>query len=239
MVHSGIDTKAKILIDGELGKIPLREISTDLLLRCDPVREFQSRRGQSHFPGRYWSATDGKHIPYESQFELARLRLADFDPDVVAIRSQPFRLIGSDDEGRNRRPVPDFALLHADGLVEIVNVKPAERMKKPKVRDDLAWAHVELKRHGFATEIWTGAPGPVLVNVRFLAGYRNPALFDAEQLASVRTLVRTGTVESIEAVLRANGVDNPRPLLMHLIWRGDLRFDISQILDHTTTLEEA
>jgi hypothetical protein len=40
-------------------------------------------------PGWYWSATTSGHIVFESRLELARLLLADFDPNVVAIATQP------------------------------------------------------------------------------------------------------------------------------------------------------
>ena len=52
----------------------------------------RSARGQAHYPGYYWSATAGGHVIYESRLELARLLLADFDPDVTAIAAQPFLL---------------------------------------------------------------------------------------------------------------------------------------------------
>lgn len=70
--------------------------------------------GQTHYPGYYWSVTAGAHVLYESRLELARLLLADFDPQVVAIAAQPF-LLRVRIEDRVRRHVPDFLLVHADG----------------------------------------------------------------------------------------------------------------------------
>lgn len=40
--------------------------------------------------GYYWSSTACAHVIYESQLELARLLVADFDPLVAAIAAQPF-----------------------------------------------------------------------------------------------------------------------------------------------------
>ncbi|HET9966639.1 MAG TPA: hypothetical protein VFQ68_00300, partial [Streptosporangiaceae bacterium] len=42
------------------------------------------RQGQAHYSGWYWSATTGGHVVYESRLELARLLMADFDPQVTA-----------------------------------------------------------------------------------------------------------------------------------------------------------
>ena len=53
-------------------------------------------RGQRHLPGWYWSATTGGHLVYESRLELARLLLADFDPEVVGIAAQPFLVQDAD-----------------------------------------------------------------------------------------------------------------------------------------------
>lgn len=55
-----------------------------------PWRDFRWRHGQSHYSGLYWSSTTGGHVAYESRLELARLLLADFDPQVGWILSQPF-----------------------------------------------------------------------------------------------------------------------------------------------------
>jgi hypothetical protein len=74
-----------------------------------PWRAMRSRRGQTHLTGSYWSSTMGTQVIFESQLELARLLLADFDPEVVGIRAQPcwMRHRG---KGRVRRHVPDFLL---------------------------------------------------------------------------------------------------------------------------------
>ena len=34
-----------------------------------PTRRIRTRKGQRHLPGRWWSATDGRHIGYESWLE--------------------------------------------------------------------------------------------------------------------------------------------------------------------------
>ncbi|MBW3537807.1 MAG: hypothetical protein KY395_08630, partial [Actinobacteria bacterium] len=46
--------------------------------------------------------------------------------------------------GQTRRHVPDFALIDRQGLITIVNVKPASRLGDAKVAATLAWAGVAL-----------------------------------------------------------------------------------------------
>src|SRR5712691_2832921 len=64
---------------------PLRLLRAAEVVAALPWRRVRSARGQAHYPGWYWSATTGGHVVYESRLELARLLLADFDSDVVAI----------------------------------------------------------------------------------------------------------------------------------------------------------
>ena len=57
-----------------VGAVDITQLSRTL-----PVRSPRSYARQRHYPGLFWSATTGGHIPYESRFELDRLWLADFD----------------------------------------------------------------------------------------------------------------------------------------------------------------
>jgi hypothetical protein len=57
-----------------------------------PARRYRARKGQRHLPGRWWSATDGGHVGYESWLERDHLVAMDFDSTVVGIASQPFWL---------------------------------------------------------------------------------------------------------------------------------------------------
>jgi hypothetical protein len=57
-----------------------------------PVRAFRWSKGQGNFPGRWWSATTGEHVGYESWLERDHVMLMDFDLAVVGFASQPFWL---------------------------------------------------------------------------------------------------------------------------------------------------
>ena len=213
--------------------MPLAELTAAVVLSAIPWRTARSHRGQRHLPGLYWSATTGGHVVYESRLELARLLLADFDPEVVGIAAQPFLVRDGD-----RRHVPDFLLRRADGSVVIVNVKPADRMGRDEVADALAWAgHVFVER-GWDHEVWSGADAQLLANVRFLSGYRRGALL--EPFAGVEGALGTGVVLTIaraEAALKDAGVVEARPVVLHLLWSGRLRADLERPLTGDTELE--
>lgn len=154
---------------------PLRQVTASLVVTAAPWPTARSARGQAHYPGWYWSATSGCHVIYESRLELARLLLADFDPDVVAVAAQPF-LLRAPVGRRVRRHVLDFLLLHASQTVQVVNVKPAARLADPAVAEALAWPDDLFRDRGWGHEIWTGTDPVLLSNVRFLAGYRRPGM---------------------------------------------------------------
>jgi len=80
----------------------------------------------------------GGLVAYESRLELARVMLADYDRNVVAIAAQPFQLTGSNGR-RLRRHVPDFLLMSPAGEVTVVDVKAADQAADPSVRAVFAW----------------------------------------------------------------------------------------------------
>ena len=219
--------------DGSRTCTSLWEVQARQVVGAVPWRATRSARGQTHFPGFFWSATMSRHVIYESRLELARLLLADYDRDVVGIAAQPFLLMEAD-----RRHVPDFLLGRVDGSVVIVNVKPAERLAQERVAEALAWAGSVFAGRGWEHEVWSGADPQVLANVRFLAGYRRAAL--VEPMIGAAAVLRTGvvlTIAAAEAALRDAGVAEPRPLVLGLLWSGRLRTDLQRPVAGDSELE--
>jgi hypothetical protein len=67
--------------DTSLQRLPIEDVLAGL-----SGREFRSYRGQRHYSGWYWLATTGGHVAYESRLELARILLADRDPETAKNR---------------------------------------------------------------------------------------------------------------------------------------------------------
>ena len=91
-----------------LGRVAVAE-----LVAAGPVRQFRWYKGRTFYSGWYWSSTTGGLVVYESRLELARILLADFDPDVRGIVAQPFLMRGRVGS-RERSHVPDLLLSHAE-----------------------------------------------------------------------------------------------------------------------------
>jgi TnsA-like endonuclease N terminal len=218
-----------------LPRLPVAEV-----LSGRPVREFRSWQGRRHYSGWYWASTTGSHVVYESRLELARILLADQDPDVVGIAAQPFLLKGADGD-QVRRHVPDLLLAYADGAVTVVDVKAASRVGDPKVVAQFAWTRAVCRRHGFGFEVWSGCDPVQLENVRFLAGYRRAMTVATELIdAVVDAAAEPTAITVLEQQMAA--VAPPwviRPVILHALWRSWLAADLSQALDGGTVVSAA
>jgi hypothetical protein len=234
---SGSPASAQLSIrmyDGEIVRVPARQLSTALMADTKPLRTFRWYKGQPHYSGTYWSSTEGTHVIYESRLELSRLLLADFDPVVTRIFAQPLMIRTKVDE-HWRRHTPDYLLI-AGGELRFVAVKPRRRLADPKVIETFAWVREVVESNGWSFEVASDPPQPYFDSVRFLAGYRRESSISEEALATLRALSLTGM--SIGDVLRA--ATGPEPLvraaLLHMLWNHELEADLSQVLSDRTIL---
>lgn len=207
----------------------------------EPWRVIRSRRGQLHYPGRYWSAVTGGHVGYESRLELSWLLLNDRDRRLSSVVSQPFQLV-AEVQGGTRRHVPDFLAVRDDGLVTVVDVKPRRRLEDPTVAFTFGWTREVVNQQGWGFEVFS-EPDPVLLaNVRFLAGYRRRRQFDAELLEqALGVLVSPVPFAEGERKVMAGGVGRARVRghLLHLLWSGRLRGDLGSRLTESSLVVTA
>lgn len=217
-----------------LGDVRLRMFDSAI-----PWRVFRWYRKQRHFSGSYWSVTMDAPVGYESRLEYANLLLADFDPRVEWILSQPFLIEGLD-RATPRKHIPDYLITHTDGSVCVVDVKPAEKLQLPKVRDSLAWSRRVFEAHGWEYRVQSEPDRVLLANVQFLAGYRRRFQFvDAEITAVMDELQAPMTFgEAVRAAIPIAGDPRAaRSLVLHLLWTRQLRTDLTHLLNTTTLLE--
>jgi len=201
---------------------------------CPPVRTFPSYRGQRNWPGLWWAATTGRHVGFESWLERDHAMRLDFDQSVVGFSSQPFWLLFTTDDGEARRHAPDFfARRRGDGAV-VVDCRPDDRIRR---RDTEAF---EATASACDLMGWdyqrVGALDPVLVeNLRWVAGYRHPRFADPameERLRSIFALPRP----LMDAAALAGRVMAVLPVLFHLLWRAELRADLSALLSEESVV---
>jgi len=189
-----------------------------------PVRSFPSVKDAVNWPGYWWSATNGRHVGYESWVECDVAMMLDFDPAVTAFSSQPFWLYWPGGKGQ-RRHAPDFFARLADGSGVVVDVRPDDQV------DESAAEAFTVTAQACAEAGWefrrTGGPPAVLAaDVRWLAGYRHPR---CRRTGVARELLRVfGEPAPLLAGAREAG--DPiavLPVLYHLLWRHDLDTDLA------------
>lgn len=206
----------------------LRDATFSDLAEALPWREFRWHKNQVHYSGKYWSSTMGGHVGYESRLELAALLLEDFDPAVRWVSSQPFEM-EAEVAGARRKHVPDFLIERDDHSLCVIDVKPRRMLQRPRVAEALAWPAAEFALRGWHYRI-VSEPEPVmLMNIRFLAGYRRAAQFTEFDLdAIVQEMGSSLTVG--EAFRTTTGVIGDasiaRAVVLHLLWSSRLMCDL-------------
>ena len=206
------------------------------VVQGEPVRSFGSHAGMGHYPGWWWSATAQDHVGYESLLERDRLMLADFDPVVTAIASQPFGISGRDGDCV-RRHVPDY-LLVSPGNVTVVDVKPFEQLRRPEVAAVLSWTCRLMAARGWRYEVWSGAEATLLTNVRFISQGRRPALLHGPAMAALSAQGRPGRTigEALDAADWGLRTDL-RAALVGLLWQQVWQVDLTVPLSGNTRID--
>jgi hypothetical protein len=205
---------------------------------ASPWRTFRWYKGQKHYSGFFWAATEHDLVIYESRLELARLLFADFDASVRHIVAQPF-LLRAEVDGELRRHVPDY-LLFTETDVVVVDVKPRHRVVRPENAVTFAWTKRVVEARGWRYEVWS-EPHPVeLENVRFLAGYRRDWLFDRCVLEQLRATDLDGaTLGAAFRTLPKLPDTVVRSSVLHLLWQQYLQVDLTRPLSLGHVLRRA
>lgn len=210
----------------------------DLIIDGLPVRVPPTYRGQRSYPGVFWAATIHRTLVYESLLELDRLWLADFDPTVVGICTQPFQ-IAARDGAAQRSHVPDILLLHEDRKVTLVDVKPAALLDKPAVRAQFDWTRTLCRDKGWRYEVFSGADATVLRNVKALAIGRRGARLPDGYLDQARATLCGEVLTLGEALARRPGTYEDtswRVAVAACVWSGEITLNLRRPLNTETIL---
>lgn len=222
--------------DGTEVVTTLADVEVAAIVGGAPVRVFSWRPKQGNYPGWLWTATTGTLVGYESLLERDRVLLADFDPAVAGIASQPFWLSGLDD-GVRRRHVPDYLLTGRDGSVVVVDVKPARMCEEPDVAVVLEWTGRLCRSRGWRYEVFHGGDPVVMANLRFLAQGRRSMFVDEECVSAVAVVGRPGmTLDEVEG--QVSGLDplDMRASTLALLWRQVWTTDLSRPLSRSSVI---
>lgn len=215
--------------------MPWNDVDPHAVAEGLPWRRFAWYLGQRNYSGMYWSATEAKLVGYESLLELSRLLLADFDRSSKRIASQPFHITARVDGERLLR-VPDYLVLTDTGPL-VIDVTRRERLENQKYQHIFELTRRVVESRGWQYELAHEPPRVEYANIRFLAGYRRPWLFDDLILKEIRHVADSLPEPSVSEIV--SGTAYPKrsalPALMHMLWRQDhLRANITERLSPAT-----
>ncbi|TKA10959.1 TnsA-like heteromeric transposase endonuclease subunit [Actinacidiphila oryziradicis] len=190
---------------------------------ASPVRSFASFKGRKNFTGEYWVATSRTQVGYESWVERDAAMALDFDPAVVALASQPFRLTWTDGE-RERGHTPDYFARLLDGTGVVVDVRP-EDLVDEVTAEVFAFTARVCEGVGWQFRHIGDLHQPYRVNLRWLSRYRHGRC----HRAPVADRLRKVFAEPLPLLAGAEQVGDRLavlPVLYHLLWRQELAADL-------------
>ena len=215
-------------------RAPLRQVALLEVERFDPIRRPRPYKGQKHLPGVYWFASSASHVPYESLLELSALIRLDFDPEVEAVSAQPF-WVHFPFESRAGMHAPDFFAALGDGRGRLVDVSPMSETTKPKRARAFKLTRRACRALGWEYEVMTEPDATVMTNLRALAGFRREPGQFSEFAAPLLERIQTGvTIGELSSAI--GPPERVRPVLFHLLWRGELAVDLTRPLRETTVV---
>jgi hypothetical protein len=196
-----------------------------------PARAFPSFKGQRNFTGLLWCATNARLVGYESWLERDHLLALDFDPAVVGIASQPFRL-DFELDGGHRWHIPDYFARLRDGTGVVIDVRPDERIGEGD-REVFTATETACASVGWRYRRVGGLPRAFVANLRWLSGYKHPRCLNPVYAQAMHEYLRDGPT-NIERLTAAVGHPvTVLPALFHLLWTGTFTTELrSRTLGH-------
>jgi len=178
---------------------------------------------QRHIPGRWFSTTAGRFLEYESLLERDWMLLMDFDREVEWICEQPLRLRYFKD-GRPASHVPDLLVWRA-GTPELCDVKTLERVESAEFQAQVQATGMACGEAGIGYRVLSEPDRQLLVNVRWLGGYRDASADPDDERSRMTSLlaVERSTIAGLLAGAREPAL--ARPVLMHMLWAGEVLVD--------------
>ena len=171
-------------------------------------------------------------MEYESLLERDWMLLMDFDREVEWMCEQPLRLHYRKD-GRPASHVPDL-LVWRSGMPELCDVKSEERVDDPRFQAQVRVTGQACAVAGIRYRVLSEPDRQLLVNARWLAGFREPPPDPDGERARMTSGLRGGASTVCELLSGAREIALARPVLMHMLWAGDALIDPALPIDEET-----
>ncbi|MFF2389366.1 TnsA-like heteromeric transposase endonuclease subunit [Agromyces sp. NPDC058104] len=188
-------------------------------------------KGQSNYHGRYWCAGASAPIWHESLNEYFGLMLIDFHHSVHAIYPQPFLITFAD----RRTHYPDFLVVQRDHRRLLVDVHAEDDEEQAATFNN---TRAICTRLGWRYELLTELDNTSQQNLEWIAGYRHPRYRPSSELREriLTAVEHRPTFGALRAALRTDRPGEHLPMVYHLMWCREIRFDLATPFTDRTRL---
>jgi hypothetical protein len=163
-------------------------------------------------------------LEYESLLERDWMLLMDFDREVESICEQPLRLRYLKD-GLPASHVPDL-LVWRRGRPELCDVKSEERLADPDFQAQVHATGRACAEAGVGYRVLSEPDRLLLMNVRWLAGFREPPVDLDGERERMRVVLSGGPSTIAELLSGSWEVALACPVLMNMLWTGVAMLDV-------------
>lgn len=224
--------EACVRVGGEEIRGGLADLPVGVLRNCEPVRRAGVYRRQRHMPGLWFSTVVGRFMEYESLLERDWMLLMEFDREVEWMCEQPLRLryVTNDQQVSH---VPDLLVWRA-GTPELCDVKSDERLDDPAFLAQVDATGRACAEAGLVYRVLSEPDQQLLVNVRWLAGFREPPSDRDGERARILSVLSVGASTIAELLAGAVEPALARPVLMQLLWTGEATVDMTAPISETS-----
>ncbi|MEP9415876.1 TnsA-like heteromeric transposase endonuclease subunit [Gordonia sp. VNQ95] len=209
----------------------------------EPVRKFPAYKGKRAHEGSFWFASSGRHVRFESYFEMIALTLLDFTHQIEKVSSNPFWLLWPKGS-KPARHAPDFFARLADGSVLVVDVHPRKYLTE-RIQTQHSRTRAVCNSVGWTYHEFTEIHDAVQHNIALVAAYSHRR-FAPEPMVRETILSRALPPEIggaplasiLAAVGHECGLDHISALTAfhHLAWQRDVHFDLAVPLTIDSTV---
>lgn len=208
-----------------------------------PARDFAAHPRQRHYEGSWWSSKTRAHVAFESLLERDALLWFDWDPQIVSVSAQPLAFLWPYGTPGHKSHVPDYFVRLADGDGRLVDVR-AEDRRTEKALGQFDMTRQACETIGWQYDVWAGLPEPLALSLRWLAGYRQdrsaPTPVVRERLLTAFTTAQP-LAEGVDqvATFARQPAETVTANAYHLLWRHELRADLTRPLSWDTEVRTA
>jgi hypothetical protein len=136
-------------------------------------------------------------------------------------------------DGQQRKHVPDLLVWRA-GSPELCDVKSEERLEDPVFRTQVEATGRACAEAGIGYRVLSEPDRQLLVNVRWLAGFRERPPDPDRERSRMLSVLAAGSLTISELLADAREAMLAAPALMHLLWAGDAVAELFGPIDDET-----